>query len=533
MKSTIRERCQKVADCMATNAKQRIIDIAAATGLTKSSVARHQKGIARRDQYPESSFWETRVGYAWLVRLVIGVVYYFGIQQGVGAESLSRFFKAVHLESHVGISASALRALKGRVQQSVIDYGAAQAAQCQPTNGQGICVGADETFFELPILVLIELSSGFIFTEVKSETRSDRSWVEQLQTGWQSSAWHCHFLVSDGARALVKLALTGLGCVSVPDLFHLMRALGRPLGAPLARAVRQHRQQVEQLSETLAQTPEGRKRQALTAQLTQASAQQQQSEQNQQTYHQCLETISTRVHPFTLAAPQRQLTGLALTLAQPLSDLAALATDKNRASVESAIAAFNAQLPALAQGINAWWQWVCQALAEETADLETQNWVLTAMLPWVYWSQQADKTRQPELKRRYQQAASAAWDALMGHPFTELTDDAQQRRWRHWCQWISAKYQRTSSAVEGRNGYLSQRHQVSRGFSEQSLKTLTIIHNFDLRRSDGTTAAQRLFGHDFPDLFGWLLSQNTDLPRPRQSAKSSRLNPLHAELFPA
>jgi len=30
----------------------------------------------------------------------------------------------------------------------------------------GICVGADETFYGLPILVAIELASGFIFTEV-------------------------------------------------------------------------------------------------------------------------------------------------------------------------------------------------------------------------------------------------------------------------------------------------------------------------------------------------------------------------------
>jgi len=85
----------------------------------------------------------------------------------------------------------------------------------------------------------------------------------------------------------------------------------------------------------------------------------------------------------------------------------------------------------------------------------------------------------------------------------------------------------------GRNGYLSQRHHVTRGFSEQSLKTLTTIHNFDLRRADGSTAAQRLFDYDFPDLFEWLLSHTTDLPLPRRSPEAPQLNPLHAELFPA
>ncbi|WP_366933300.1 DUF6399 domain-containing protein [Nostoc sp. NMS7] len=28
-----------------------------------------------------------------------------------------------------------------------------------------------------------------------------------------------------------------------------------------------------------------------------------------------------------------------------------------------------------------------------------------------------------------------------------------------------------------------------------------MIHNFDLKRDDGTTAAQRLFGKSFPDKF--------------------------------
>jgi hypothetical protein len=86
--------------------------------------------------------------------------------------------------------------------------------------------------------------------------------------------------------------------------------------------------------------------------------------------------------------------------------------------------------------------------------------------------------------------------------------------------WMCAKFQRTSSAVEGRNGYLSRLHHASRGFSEQSLKVLTIIHNFDLQRADGTTAAQRLFDRQFPDLFEWAGQNMGDLPRARRTLKS-------------
>ena len=76
--------------------------------------------------------------------------------------------------------------------------------------------------------------------------------------------------------------------------------------------------------------------------------------------------------------------------------------------------------------------------------------------------------------------------------------------------------QRTSSAVEGRNGYLSQRHHNGRGLLLERLKALTIIHNYALKRFDDTTAANRLFGKEFPDLFEWVAHRLDDLPLPRQ-----------------
>ena len=120
---------------------------------------------------------------------MFGLVYYFGIKQGVGAESLSEFIGAVHLDTHVASSASALRQLKQRVNQAVIDYEGAQAEQCKPSAGQGICVGADETFFGLPVLVLLELSSGYIFIETECENRTYQTWLEQVQQWWGSGQW--------------------------------------------------------------------------------------------------------------------------------------------------------------------------------------------------------------------------------------------------------------------------------------------------------------------------------------------------------
>ncbi len=76
--------------------------------------------------------------------------------------------------------------------------------------------------------------------------------------------------------------------------------------------------------------------------------------------------------------------------------------------------------------------------------------------------------------------------------------------------------------MEGRNGYLSQVHHNRRGLSSKRLQVSTVIHNFSLKRSDGTTAAERLFGQKFPVWYEYLVENIGELPQPRKSRKSSK-----------
>ena len=76
-------------------------------------------------------------------------------------------------------------------------------------------------------------------------------------------------------------------------------------------------------------------------------------------------------------------------------------------------------------------------------------------------------------------------------------------------------FQRSSSCVEGRNGQLSLKFHAFRRINANSLKVLTVLHNFFIRRADGTTAAERFFGKKPRDLFLWLL-EKVELPRPRK-----------------
>ncbi len=141
------------------------------------------------------------------------------------------------------------------------------------------------------------------------------------------------------------------------------------------------------------------------------------------------------------------------------------------------------------------------------------------LLPTVYWQQQVQRTKNPDLRKDYQSAYLKTKELLIRHPVTVSLSLSTKESWWNWAIWMVSKFQRSSSAVEGRNGYLSQVHHNRRGLSTKRLQVSTVIHNFSLKRSDGTTAAERLFGREFPDLFEYLVEHICELPQPRKPRK--------------
>jgi Family of unknown function (DUF6399) len=515
MKINIRERCQKVSQCLKETGYLSRRAIAKVLGISKSSVQRQLTSQLRRQRYPESHFWETTEGQNWLRLLVFGVIYCFGIKGGVGADSLSTFFQLLHLEQQIGCSPSALRTMEVQVKAKIIDYEQEQSKTCHRENPISICVGADETFFGLPILVAIELSSGFIFSEVECENRTYETWWNQISSWFNPEQWDCRGMVSDGARALVKLALDGLRCPTVPDVFHLLRDFSKSIGGTIG--LQQARLQKEYLALTAKSSSKS------TAQLLVVAAQQLQLENARNDYRGSIHALSQSIHPFHIETGESQ-TGIELqsSLQPHLSILERLSKTYSPTKSQAALDRWKRQIPCLSDGLQAWWVWVLQALGSQTQDPEIHNWVLNYLLPWVYWHQQTQKTRQPQLKQSYEQAAKSAHERFVADDCTKNLTSSQQQIWIDWAIWMCTKFQRTSSAVEGRNGYLSDLHHSGRGFTAQTLQVLTIIHNFDTKRDDGTTAAQRLFEQPFPDLFEWIVPRMGELPLPRRTFKTPK-----------
>jgi hypothetical protein len=240
--------------------------------------------------------------------------------------------------------------------------------------------------------------------------------------------------------------------------------------------------------------------------------------------------LSKIVHPFDITDTSKQTSAQVQILLMELPEVVKIILNEcGIIDKKNRLSKFAKQIAAVASLIDAWWLWVMESLDDYEIDDECRKWLLEFLLPAIYWQSQAAKTKNPELKKSYQVASEQALAQLEQHPFTPIFITQQ---WLSWAEWMVSNFQRTSSAVEGRNGCLSQMHHNGRGLSIKRLKVLTVIHNFGLTRSDGTTAAERLFERDFPDLFEWIINQMGDLPLARMARKSSSNNLLNLQSVP-
>jgi hypothetical protein len=101
-----------------------------------------------------------------------------------------------------------------------------------------------------------------------------------------------------------------------------------------------------------------------------------------------------------------------------------------------------------------------------------------------------------------------------GGVFSELNPEAQAQL-HNEAKRLAAVFQRSSSNVEGRNGYLSLRNHQLRGLDlPRKRECFTTMHNFFLTRPDGTTAAERFFGQKPRSMFAAILASVELAPAP-------------------
>jgi hypothetical protein len=355
-----------------------------------------------------------------------------------------------------------------------------------------------------------------------AENRSFGTWYNRANDRLKTLGTGVLYLVSDRAKALIKLASTGLGCLSIPDLFHLSHELAKGYSLSLFSRLRQAKGDLEQAQQRLETVQQNAQAEPVHLEQAQgrvtacaASVSHWQGVGHAWRQHLC--QLSRLLHPWRLADSTRQTSKAVED--QLRAELEAIETflETNGLPVKpNTLDKVRKQLVGLSALVDCWWQTVRQDLAPMAMTPRWTQWAEEVLLPLMYWHEQLRRTRGPGQKAQIALVLQAVEQAFERHPCTGQLKPEVLAGWKAWAAEHAKAFQRASSAVEGRNGYLSQMQHNHRGLPRRRYPVWTVLHNFDGRAADGTTPASRFFRRSFPDLFESVLSQIDALPLPRQ-----------------
>ena len=148
-----------------------------ATGVPLSTVAYHKKRIKKRIESSGTDQWETAWGQDFLKRMIISVIYTFGIKGGMGSDRISEHLGHLQIEGVAAVSESSIYRLTNEIISNIMLYkqlqesGLSARAKAQMEEME-VVLGLDETWLDEMLLVCQDLMSGYLFLNsgVKNET---------------------------------------------------------------------------------------------------------------------------------------------------------------------------------------------------------------------------------------------------------------------------------------------------------------------------------------------------------------------------
>ena len=522
-----------------------------AAGETQRAVAT-EMGIARstlRDGCGEvprgdppaglTAFARTPEGIAWLHRMVLAAHFSITLRAAGGTRLVSEFLELSGLSAFVGVSDGAQHALNVALETAVVAVAAEQRtalAEGMPTRAVTVC--EDETFHPGICLVAIEPVSNFIVLEHYAADRTAATWTAALREGCTGLAVEVIQSTADEAKALRRHAEADFGAHHSPDLFHGQHEVSKATSLALAREVRRAEAGVaaaqahweaeraaQQAFEARMPRPLGRppafeaRIAAALSALVAVEAERDRARERQSEARALIRELGVLYHPYDPVDGQTQ----------PVARVAARFTEvwtRLKGLAEAADLPERAR-ERLSKAERLTVQWLAtlafffatvSARVEALAlSPELEAAVLEQLIPAIYLERAAARSTATETRHRVQAVSTALFDALRrpDHPLQRLAseDSARVEQVAGACADL---FQRSSSCVEGRNGQLSLHHHGRHRLSDRRLAALTGVHNFHIRRPDGTTAAERFFGSTHPALFEQILLRVPLPPRPRR-----------------
>jgi hypothetical protein len=512
--------------------------IAGELGVARSTL-QDWLGQAPAEEVPTAlqQFYASEEGVACLHRQVLAAHLVITLLAGAGIRQVCTFLELSGLSAFVASSYGSQHKLNAALEEAVVGYADQQrehlAAQ-MPQRRISVC--EDETYHPEICLVAIEPVSNFILHERYAPDRSAATWTQALDEALEGLRVEVVQGTSDEAKGLLRHVERDLGAHHSPDVFHVQHEVSKATALPLARALEQAQRACDQARDEVAAQraardahrrawprPRGRPpafaeriSEALIAQAD-ADAQREQAEAHQQQARACVRELADAYHPYDLdtaqAQPPERVGERLAACWRQLGELADAISLPERARERIAKAErLTTQLLATLTFFFATIQAKVEALGLSP---EIETLVHQQLIPAIYLERVAARSTRAERRHALHQRSRELLAPLCQPESPLQRIDAELRT---TIEIVAAEcadlFQRSSSCVEGRNGQLALHHHGKHRLSNRKLAVLTAMHNYFIRRPDGTTAAERFFGQPPMLMFAYLLRTLDPPPRP-------------------
>jgi transposase len=488
------------------------------------------------DECPEVvAFFQSPAGLAFLHRLVLAF-HLVCVEVGAcGIRLVCLLLKITGLNRFVGASYGTQQQVNRRVEEAIVAYRREESARlAQDMPAKAITVTQDETFTGGLCLVGMEPKSNYILLEQPAAARDQDTWQEHMEPAL--AGLNCTVIqsTSDEAPGLLAYVEHHLGAHHSPDLFHVQHELSKAVSAPMATKQRAAERAAVKAEETLKGVQErldnagdepdkrgpGRPPKA-AASLEQVEQEMEAARQEHQRLaaqrekaRQSIRAISDAYHFVDLERGVRRNGKLiAGDIQEQIDTIRTVARQEGLSqSCLDRIDKAERVVPKMQATI----EFVSGYVRQQVSQLglsQSSSYAMHAHLIPSYYLERVASTRTVTRGEPLRELAERIHAPLFepGGTLGELSE-VEQNQLKAEAAALAEVFQRSSSNVEGRNGYLSLRNHQLRGLERpRKRECLTAIHNFFLTRADETTAAERFFEQKPRSMFAAIL-KSVELP---------------------
>ncbi len=485
-------------------------------------------------------FFENPVGIAFLHRMVTAAHVSFTKNGTASIHNVSDFLDKSGLSPFVASSYSSQRRVSKQLDDNIIQFGEIEdkrLGQQMPVKIITLC--EDETFHPEICLVAIEPVSNFILVEKYAMDRKTKTWDEAVCDALDNLPVEVIQVASDEGRSLISHALKGLKVHHSPDCFHVIYEIGRgTCGALMSKVKKAEKEHESAIKQTLKieskkekfdvteKRPLGR-RPHFEEKIERAKQEEQQIKEdleqarlNYETVRNAKAEIGKVYHPYNLKTGQKQDSETVSKLLSDCFDEIYKATTDLSERCKERVNKAQRVVGHMVATIVFFFKMIDIYLENMQLSDRDRCLMNDYLIPGHYLKLAASKERDVDHKadilKKAQELLSIV-DSLenLGGVGSDCKIEKLEKAARECAQ----IFQRSSFCVEGRNAQLALRHQGIHRLGNRHLKALTVMHNYYIRRRDGTTAAERFFEAKPNNLFEFLLDRMDYPARPRNRLK--------------